>query len=420
MNGRWKMSWLLVACGIAVSVPAIAEEVAIVGATVHVAPGTVIEGATVLIRNGRIAAVGKAVAVPAKARRVDAAGRVVTAGFIDAATRIGLVEIESEATTREGQFAPARDDDVHAAYRVTEGYNASSVAIPVARVEGVTSVLAVPVGGLIAGAAAWMSLAEPQAASQVVRAPATMIASVRMGADEEAGSNHGAAFARLRELFDDVAQYQRNRAAFNRNQSRPMAAGRLDLEALVPVLRRQVPLMVYAHRRSDIAAAIGLSTELGLRLVVAGAAEAWMLADELARANVAVILDPSANLPSSFERIYARSDTAKILADAGVEVIISTLGEASNVRTLRQMAGLAARDGMTFAQALAAVTETPAAVLGVPGRGTLTVGSPADVVVWSGDPFELATRAEHVFIDGVPQSLVSRQTLLFERYRSLR
>ncbi|RMH41674.1 MAG: hypothetical protein D6689_10295 [Deltaproteobacteria bacterium] len=403
-----------------------ADSVVIRNATVYPRPGQRLDGATIVIRDGVVAAVGRDVKAPAGARVIDATGKVVTAGFVEPYSTVGLVEVPAVRETVEGRHpneALPDDDEIHAAYRVTDGYNPASVAIPIARTGGITSVVAVPRGGLVAGASAWMSLADAVTVDAVtVRPVAALHAQLGEGALGVARGSRGVAVERLRELLDDAAAYGRNRRAYERNQSRAFTAERLDLEALQPVLRGRTRLVIVADRASDILAAVALAREYKLSIAIAGGAEAWRVADQLAAARVPVILDPTANLPASFDRIYVRDDAPKLLRDAGVAVALSTLGDAAGARTLRQLCGIAVSFGMAWDDALAAVTTVPAAIYGEAGgarRGTIERGAAADLVVWSGDPFELSTRAEHVFIGGVDQSLRTRQTRLLERYRTL-
>jgi len=370
-----------------------AEVVAIEGATVWTEPGKKLEGATVVMDGALITAVGVGVKVPAAARRVDARGKVVTAGFIDAMTTLGLVEIELEDSANDGTFGGGPGEEgIHAAYRVTDGYNVASVAIPVARTGGVTSVVAAPRGGLVSGSSAWVTLAEAATVADVlVRAPLAMHVTLGDSALPSARGSRGMAVERLRELLDDAAAFARRKGEYERNQTRRFAASRLDLAALAEVTAGRQPLVVWAQRASDIQAALALGRELGARVVIAGGTEAWRVAPELARAKVGVILDPMENLPWSFETLQVRDDAAARLAAAGVTVALSTLGDYANVRTLRQRAGVAVGGGMPWDAALAAVTSGPAALFGpgsgkVPPRGRLAAKAAADVVVWSGDP----------------------------------
>ena len=391
---------------------------AIEGATVHVTPSKVIEGATLVVQKGRVVAVGRSVSVPSGLRRIDGRGRVVTAGLVDASSTMGLVEVELEPSSVDGRFD--QTSPIQAAYSAVDGYDPSSVAIPVARAGGVTSVVSAPGGGFVSGTAAWVNLADRVSGDEaIVKAPLAMYATLGEGALPSTSGSRGLATLRLRELLDDAVQYARRRGNYERNQTRAFAASRLDLEALVPVVRGALPLVVRAHRAPDIRAAMRLARQLRLRLVIEGGTEAWMLAGELARARVPVLLNPIHNLPASFERVHVRDDAAAVLARAGVEVALSTLGSGSEARTVRQLAGIAVANGLPHDQAIAAITDVPARAFGVRGRGTLERGQAADLVVWTGDPLELSTRAERVVIAGVEQPLASRQSDLRERYRAL-
>jgi imidazolonepropionase-like amidohydrolase len=410
---------VVIAAVAATPVVAHADTIAIVGATVHTTPGQTIDGATVVIRDGKITAVGAGIAVPDGATRIDGVGKVVTAGLIESMTRLGLVTVALEPSANDGQLgATSPDGDpVHAAYQVIDAYDGDALTIPVARTGGVTSAVVTPTGGLVAGQSAWFSLARGGTADDAVRAPAAMHASLGAAAAAASGGSRGRAVEMLRELFDDVAAFAKNRAGYDRNQSRKLTAARLDLEALIPVARGRVPLVVIADSEHDIRAALRLAKQRKLDLVIAGGAEAWKVADALATAKVPVILDPTANLPDDLDAPDVRDDAAAVLAAAGVDVAISVLGDASQVRTLRQLCGNAVAEGLPWAQALAAVTTVPAKIFGAKGRGTVTRGAVADVVVWSGDPFELSTRAEVVIIGGVVQPTETHQTRLRDRYR---
>jgi imidazolonepropionase-like amidohydrolase len=395
---------------------ALAQTIVISGATVYPTPDRKLERTTVVIKDGVIVALGANVAIPTGAKQIDGTGKVVTAGLIESATQLGLVEIDLENTSTDGRFGNS-PSEVHAAYRSVDAYDARSVAIPVARTGGVTSAITGPSGGLLAGQSAWVSLADAAQPLAPILAPAAMNSA--LGVAAIASGSRGQAIERLREVLDDAALYDRNRAAFERNQSRKLAAERLDLEALIPVLRGRMPMVVVANAESDLRAALALAKERRIRIVIAGGAEAWRLADELAAANVPVILDPTANLPDELMATDVRDDNATLLSKAGVPVAVSALGNASAARTIRQLAGIAVSNGLTWAQGLASVTSIPAAIFGQPRRGLLAVGGVADLVIWSGDPLEISSRAEVVFIGGVPQSLQTHQTRLRDRYRRL-
>lgn len=394
-----------------------AEPIAIVNATVYVRPGETLEKATVVIDGGVITAVGAGVAAPAGARVIDGAGKRVTAGFIEGSSAIGLVGVSLESSDVDGRLGgqdAVHDDRVHAAYQARDGYDPGAVAIPVARAGGVTTVVATPAGGLLGGQAAAYSLAD--GTREPVRGVAAMQGSLGAGAGD---GSRGRTIELLREVLDDARSYGKDPAAYERNQRRRLIADRLDLVALAPVVRGTLPLVLDANAEADIRAALRLAAEQKLTIAIAGGKEGWRVAAELAAAKVTVLVDPLDNLPGSLDAMDVRDDNAAVLAKAGVAVAISTLGDPMSSRTLRQKAGVAIANGLPADRALAALTTVPAALYGLTGRGTVTKGAVADVVVWSGDPFELSTSADAVIIGGVVQPRRDHQTRLLDRYRRL-
>jgi len=407
------MKALVVALALARVGVASGDTLAITHATVYPRPEQKLEDATVLIRDGKIAQIDSAskVALPAGTTVIDGKGKVVTAGLIESSSMLGLIEIDLEGAGNDGRFGTS-PTEIHAAYRASDAFDPRSAAIAVARGGGVTSAIVAPRGGLVAGQATFVSLAGTQAPLRTVAMQAAL------GPGANAMSSRGYAVERLRELLDDVDAYRKNRGGFERNQARRLVANRLDLEALIPVLERRTLLVISASSEVDIRAALAIAAERKLAIAIADGAEAWRVATELAAAKVPVLIDPTANLPGSIGATDVRDDAPAILAKAGVTLAISTLGSASMVRTLRQLAGVAVANGLPWSAGLAAITTAPAKVFGV-DRGTLARGAVADVVVWTGDPLELASRAETVIVGGVVQSLASHQTRLRDRYRTL-
>jgi imidazolonepropionase-like amidohydrolase len=393
----------------------LAQTIAITGGSVYPVSGPKLERATVLIRDGRIAAVGTSVAVPRGATVIDATGRWVTPGLIDGAGQMGLVEINAVAATNDGSV---RDDTVAAAFNVAEAINPASTLIRVTRVEGVTTTLATPGSGLIRGQGVLIDLAGTSLEAMLVKSPAVMVAELSEETKAAGGGSRAGAAARLRRVLDDAREYGHRHADWARNDIHPLAAPAADLAALGPVLAGELPLVVVANRRSDIATALRIGREYHLKLVLAGAREAWQLAPEIARANVPVLVEPLNDIPS-YDALGSRYENAALLARAGVKVALLET-DTHNARNLRQQAGNAVAYGMSWDAALRAVTLSPAEIFGVADRyGSLDAGKVANVVVWSGDPFELGTAAEQVFIRGKKIPLESRQTELLERYRVL-
>jgi len=393
----------------------LAQTIAITGGTVYPVSGPKVANATVLIRDGKIVAVGAGVTTPSGATRIDATGKWVTPGLIDGAGQLGLVEIGAVPGTREGFL---RGDTIAAAFNVAEGLNPASMLIPVTRIEGVTTALATPLGNLVAGQAVLIDLAGNTIEEMLVKSPVGIVADLSESGKNEAGGSRAGVADRLRRAFRDALLYERRRADFNRAQMPPLPESPPDLEALLPMLHGQEALIANANRRSDIETALRLAREFKLKLVLAGAQEAWQIAAELARADVPVLVEPLDNIPS-YDALGVRYENAGLLAKAGVKIALLET-DTHNSRNLRQEAGNAVAYGVSWEQALRAVTLSPAEIFGVADRyGSLEAGKVANVVVWSGDPFEFTTGVEHVLIRGKETPLKSRQTELLERYRKL-
>jgi imidazolonepropionase-like amidohydrolase len=417
------ISCLLVACCFALaSLPLAAQTIAITGGKVYPVSGPPIEGGIVIISNGKITAVGANVAIPAGAQRIDATGKIVTPGFINSATQLGVQEVQQVADTRD--MRARGKDNIAAAFTVWEGLNPNSVMLAPARKDGITSFVVLPTGGLIAGQGALVDVVPGTTTDMIIRAPVVMVAEVGDAGGGGVGAR-GEVIVRLRELLEDTKFFQTHRNAFDRSETRDFAASRLDLEAMIPVIEGKLPLLVTVDRESDIDAALRLAREFNVKLMIGGGAEAWMMADRLAAARVPVLTGAMNNIPGGFSTLGQRQENAALLRKAGVAVaLIGNAGggdeEAFNVRNLKQEAGNAVAYGMTWDDALRAVTLAPAEIFGVSDRvGSLQAGREANVVVWSGDPFEFTTRVEHVFVRGREYTEKTRQDMLMERYKTL-
>jgi imidazolonepropionase-like amidohydrolase len=400
-----------------VSTLAAQTTIAIEGGTVHTMTGAPIEGGTVLIRDGRVMAVGRDVQVPADARRIDARGHHVTPGLIESGTQIGLVEVDAVAGSVDHTLTqtPTVRDQIRAALNIADGINPLSAVIPVTRIEGVTTAVSRPSGGLISGQGVVIDLDGRTTDDLLVRSQVGMWARLGEAAAGVVGGTRAATTMRLREVLEDARTYAERRGDFDRGATREYAASRLDLEALQPVLDGRIPLVVEAHRASDIIGALRIARDYDLRLVLTGATEGWMVAEDIARAGVPVVVRVLENLPTTFERLGARYENAALLREAGVRVVL-TSGDTHNARTIRQEAGNAVAYGLPWDEALRAITVYPAELWELEGYGTLAPGSVANVVVWGGDPLEILTPVSHVFIRGREIPRVSRQTELRDRY----
>lgn len=397
------------------ALPAAAQAIAITNARIHTVSGAVIERGTVVIQDGRIAAVGANVQVPAGAQTIDATGKIVTPGFLDSNTAIGTVEIDAAAGTND---LASSNDRITASLDLLDNLNPFSTLIPVTRVEGITRAVVAPSTGasFIAGRGLLMELGNLGAEVTVNRNPIALYAAIGERGAALTGGARATNMQRLREVLQDARDYDANRGAFDTRNRRDYAMSRLDLEAVVPVVRGELPLALTVNRASDILNALRLAREMNIRLILQQAAEGWMVAREIAEAKVPVVINPLTNLPT-FEAIGITFENAARLNAAGVVIVFASF-ESHNSRNLKQIAGNAVSHGLPYDAALRAVTLGPAQLWGIADRyGSVEVGRDADVVIWSGDPFELSTSAERVFIRGVAMPMDTRQTDLLRRYR---
>ena len=414
----WLLSALLILG--AMALPSAAQTIAITGGKLYPVSGPPIENGTVVITNGKITAVGANVPIPAGAQRVDATGKWVTPGLFDAATILGAQEVGFSGGYQDN--GAKGEKGVAASFKVWESINPANTFIPMTRRDGITTVGVVPTQGYVQGQAAVIDLLEGDVAQMVVRAPVAMLGDFSNPQSAEAGAR-GELYQKWRDLLRDAKAYSLRKTQYEANQSRTFVASKGNLEALQPVLAGTMRLWLLADRASDIEAALALAREFTIKIVIVGGAEAWKVADKLAAANVPVMAGAMNNIPASFSTLGQRQENAGLLRAAGVAVALVGNGpgdeESYNVRDIRQEAGNAVAYGMKWDDALRAITLAPAEVAGVADKvGSLRVGRSANVVVWSGDPFEFATRAEHVFVHGVEYTGRTREEELTDRYKS--
>ena len=414
---------MVLVCCLATVPLAQAEVVLLRGATIHTVSGELIPQGMLTLNtdSGQIVALGPAGSVSTQGvdRTLDVTGKTITPGLIDADTSLGLVEIDAVSESRDTMNGPG---PMHAAYRAADAFNPRSAILPVQRTGGVTGAVIAPYEGVFGGQGAYLELGAPgQSGRHATLIAPTLAHYLRLGPQAAAllQGSRATVLGYVRTIWDDLTFFLKNQARFDQNASRPLGASRTDLLALGTLLDGQKPLVARVSRASDIEAALEFAKSRGLRLVIEGGQEAWMVADALAMAGVPVILNPMNNLPADFSSLGSRSDNAALLHKAGVLVVIAT-GDAHNVRNLRQLAGNAVRAGLPYAQALHAITLAPAKAFGLEGSvGALAPGKRANLVVWSGDPLEISSKVEHLFVAGLEMPLTHRQHQLFERYRTL-
>lgn len=415
---------ILAVCTVLLAPVALGETVAVVGGDVlTVGPAGRIAGATVVITDGLITAVGADVKVPADARVIDAKGKLVTPGLFTPFGTLGLVEVGSSAgpvdsVQRGNQFA--------ASFTVADAFNPRSTLIAINRIEGVTRALIAPGGSsadalsnrshVISGLAAVANLSGT--AASIDKRDAALVVNLGEKGVAFAGSSRASALLELRHALVEAIDYQAHGDAYELGAHADYVYSTTDLAVLGRVINGEIPLLAKVDRASDIERLLDLADEFKIRTIVHGGVESWMVAKRLAAARVPVILAPENNLPANFDRINARSDLAAELYAAGVKIAFADgSGSTHNARNITQSAGNATVGGLPWDAALRAITLNPAEIYGVADRlGSIEVGKQGDIVVWPGDPFELTVYPDAVLIRGQVQAMKSRQTLLRDRY----
>jgi imidazolonepropionase-like amidohydrolase len=350
--------------------------------------------------------------------RVDGRGAVATTGLIDPWSTVGLIELGSEHGTHDvDNRHPAQpaETTVRAAVDTALAFNGRSVNLPVTRLEGVTTIVGAPQGGIISGFGFGADLLVGPRATAVFAPRVAQFGALAPRAESRAGILYV-----MQRTFDEARRWPALKGAFERNATAGWMHDVLDLEALQPVVTGRMPLVIYTHRAADIETALDLFGAMNppVRLVIAGGGEAWMVRERLAAARVPVIIDPLQFGPGGFDQLHPRPDAAALLEAAGVKVMFGQR-DPFMARKQRQLAGNAVREGMSWQGALDAITRTPAEVYGLEGRGRLEKGAAANIVLWNGDPFETTTSVTWLMIRGRIIPLRSRQTELFERYRDV-
>lgn len=404
------------------AIPAAAQDFTVVGATVAMGDGSEpIDNGTVVVASGRIVYAGPAAGAPATSGTVmDAQGGWVTPGIFASLTDLGLFDVGAVSQSND---TSAGNSPFSAALDYSTSVNPAATQIGVSRAGGVTraSVIGNARGSIFAGQGAVIDLgADPDA---VVAPRAFQFVELGERGGALAGGSRVATHVTVRNALAEARAY----AAGRRDGADAMLT-RADAEALGPVVRGEQKLYIRAERAADLRAVLAFRREFpALDIVIVGASEGWLVAGEIAAAGVPVIADPLDDLPSSFEQLAATQDNVGRMVDAGVSVAVGSYAGMEQPRYAPQYAGnlvsltrVPNRTGLTWGEALASITSVPATIAGVGGRyGVLAPGAVADIVIWDGDPLELASAPIQVFIDGVEQPLTNHQTRLRDRYRDL-
>lgn len=400
---------LLVLGLLAMAFHAEAQNVLIRNATVHTASAKGSLGNTdVLVQGGIIRAIGRDLSNPGNVPVFDAKQQPLTPGLFGGISDIGLEEISQEETTRDANLdlktgESGLIENLRPEFDATLAYNPRSTLIPVARVGGMTYTLLATSGALLAGQGGVMRLDGSD--TPIKRVPFIVIGNNSLG---QSGASRAAQFMLLEQAFREA------RAPAPGDERLLTSAGRRVLAQQLLSER----FLVYVNRESDIRQVVKLARNNGVRVALFGAAEAWRLADVLAAERIPVFIDALDNLPVSFDQIGASENNAALLQRAGVSVSFFNGNDAShNARKVRQIAGNAVAEGLPWQAGLAGITSAPAKALGVDARvGSIEVGKTADLVLWSGDPLDVSSTATQLWLAGKATPLVSRQTLLRDRY----
>ena len=415
------MKALLLAAAALIAAPACAETIAITGGTLAIGDGSrPIPNGTVVMRDGRIVAAGANVATPAGATVIDAHGKWIAAGLIGSLASLGLVDGYGMPETND---ATAPRSPFSAAIDVSTAINAAGPQFGVERASGVTRAFVAGAASntIFGGLGALIDLAAD--AEPVTKPRAFELVELGENASKTGGGSRPAANMLLRQALD---------AARDPSQvgglSKDTLVSRADAAALRPVVEGRVPLLAHVERAADILNALALRRDYpALRLVLVGASEGWLVADRIAAARVPVIAGGLTDLPGAFETLAATQSNVGRMVKAGVLVAVSTVNStgggprqaylpqyAGNLVAVSKMPGAT---GLDWGLAFAAITSRPAEVMGLGGDyGSLRAGRHADVVLWDGDPLELASAPVAVWIDGVAQPMTNRQIKLRDRY----
>jgi imidazolonepropionase-like amidohydrolase len=401
--------------------PASAQTLAITGGRVVIGNGTpAIEGGTVLISNGKIIAAGANVAIPAGAKRIDAAGKFVTPGLFAGFSRVGLSEVEAVQSTSDDN---APTSVFSASLDVQYAVNPFASPVAVSRSAGITRAIVSPAVGrsIFGGMGAVIDLGSD--GNAVTRPRAFQFVELGETGHAKAGGSRTASHIMFRAMLDEARRYAVNPGGLDIDLLKPA-----DARALLPVINGTMPLLVHVESASDILQVLNLRSDFPtVRLILVGASEGWRVAEAIAAAKVPVIASALNDLPDAFETLAATQSNIGRMSRAGVKVAIGMINDsdAHQLRYTPQYAGnlvaltrLPGAAGLSWDEAFAAISSRPAEIFGLGGElGSLKAGLRADVVIWSGDPLELSSQVEMLFIDGVQQALVNRQQRLRDRYR---
>ena len=408
-----------------------ARPIAITGGKLLTITHGTVENGVLVIENGKITAVGAAgsVKVPANAQILDAKGMTVYPGLIDSETHLGLTEISAERNTND-LVEPS--DEIMPHMHVADAFHAESALIPVARYNGITNAIVAPESrDTLPGQDSFIQLAGADATQMLlirdIAMPLNFTGSQRRNesfANAQYPQTRMGMAAQMRQAFTDAQgyvtkweEYNKKKAAAKATDSPPSTPSRdLKLEALLPYLEGKKPVIVKAEEPNDVETAYALAQEFKLHIILNGLTHSQAIYDKIAQWKVPVILGSIYDEPKEWQRYDAVYRMPGELSKRGVKIAFASF-EAHQVRNLPYAAGFAVAFGLPYDEAMKALTLYPAQIWGVDDQlGSLDVGKTANVVVASGDPLDVKTVVQHVFIQGRDVPMVNRQTELRDRY----
>jgi len=388
--------------GLSMAPAAFADSVLVTNAKLmSMGPSGTQDGVSVLIEDGVISGIGTDISATADTV-INAGGAVVTPALFAGATGTGLVEVNAVRESADGSMKETKDNTVQVEFDVRDAYSPLSSLVGVTRVEGFGYSLLSASGGQYSVAGRG-SLVDFDGGFESFDGRDVLFIDVGGYAADKVGGSRAGHWMMLEGIMADLKRRSAEREYLSQS-------GKDHLKNLT----KNGVFVFSANRAADIRKVISFSEKYGLNSVIAGGREAWLLAEELASAGIAVMVNGLDNLPSNFDALGSRLDNAALLHGAGVQVLF-TSGETHNARKIRQGAGTAVAHGMPYDAALEALTTAPSRIFGGRSR-SLGVGNRADLVIWSGDPLEVTSYATSVILDGEVTSMETRQSKLLERY----
>jgi imidazolonepropionase-like amidohydrolase len=406
-----------------------AKTVAIVGGKLLTVTHGTIENGVVVMSGGKIVAVGPAAStkVPGDAQVFDAKGMTVYPGLFDAETHLGLTEVASDQNSND---LAEPSDEIMPHMHVVDAFHAESVHIPVARLNGITNAIVAPASeDSVAGQDAAIQLYGRDRDAMLLGRDVALAMNFEGDVRRKANYNGPAKFpttrmglaSQIRQAFLDAQAYEAEmQAAAKPDHKGPAPKRDLKLEALLPYLKGEKPVVLSADESYEVEVAMGIAREFRLKVILNHVTHAQDILDEIASYHVPVIVGPIYEAPRPDERYDAVYSLPAELQKRGVKIAFSSLGGSGDVRNLPYAAGFAVAYGLPYDEALKAITLNPAEIFGLgDSLGSLDVGKTANVVVASGDPLDVRSSVKQVFIDGEMVPMVTRQTQLRDEYMPL-